>query len=365
MLLQCTKKLLDELKVKPALGAEKEPSFSYHANIVCDGNEKMVVIINDEDESLIKINIEGFDDINIINENIINSVKKHYMNEGCAENFIINSQEIIYTKTSSRSLISKLNYGFKHLSFITEEDNTDIIFVYLRALTNLYGIVPLSKVAEIFNSQNELKIDVKDIENAVSKRSLKKELFILYDNYFVEASIICENSFEELLKQQENKPYYIPEKSELLKYENEFYYQDTEEYKKLKVFIKENFVMDEEKLSIICEDLRFICGGLNFSIDSILGELNGKKIYFKDKKQLYNLISIVMELANNTRIWANRGFAPKETNGSIVGLGKYSLFIKKFKKANKLGRNDLCTCGSGKKYKKCCLQKINQHQHSY
>lgn len=25
---------------------------------------------------------------------------------------------------------------------------------------------------------------------------------------------------------------------------------------------------------------------------------------------------------------------------------------------DKVGRNDLCSCGSGKKYKKCCLQKI-------
>ncbi len=26
----------------------------------------------------------------------------------------------------------------------------------------------------------------------------------------------------------------------------------------------------------------------------------------------------------------------------------------------KIGRNDLCICGSGKKYKKCCLQKSDQ-----
>ena len=26
---------------------------------------------------------------------------------------------------------------------------------------------------------------------------------------------------------------------------------------------------------------------------------------------------------------------------------------------NKIGRNDLCPCGSGKKYKKCCIDKVN------
>ena len=29
----------------------------------------------------------------------------------------------------------------------------------------------------------------------------------------------------------------------------------------------------------------------------------------------------------------------------------------------KLGRNDLCHCGSGKKYKKCCLQKDEEAEH--
>jgi len=26
--------------------------------------------------------------------------------------------------------------------------------------------------------------------------------------------------------------------------------------------------------------------------------------------------------------------------------------------SEKIGRNDLCSCGSGKKYKKCCLGKV-------
>ncbi len=29
-------------------------------------------------------------------------------------------------------------------------------------------------------------------------------------------------------------------------------------------------------------------------------------------------------------------------------------------KRNKIGRNQKCTCGSGKKYKKCCLHKQQQ-----
>ncbi len=37
--------------------------------------------------------------------------------------------------------------------------------------------------------------------------------------------------------------------------------------------------------------------------------------------------------------------------------------MAKQKKTKKIGRNDPCPCGSGKKYKKCCLHKDEQHQH--
>ena len=32
--------------------------------------------------------------------------------------------------------------------------------------------------------------------------------------------------------------------------------------------------------------------------------------------------------------------------------------MKRKKKKNKIGRNDLCPCGSGLKYKKCCMKRI-------
>ncbi|RCV63967.1 hypothetical protein C5S53_11155 [Methanophagales archaeon] len=41
-----------------------------------------------------------------------------------------------------------------------------------------------------------------------------------------------------------------------------------------------------------------------------------------------------------------------------VRYGIGGLAIENFsKKKKKIGRNDPCPCGSGKKYKKCCLRK--------
>jgi preprotein translocase subunit SecA len=61
----------------------------------------------------------------------------------------------------------------------------------------------------------------------------------------------------------------------------------------------------------------------------------------------------VIELSNNTRQWALKGYTPSELlqeENSNTSKAK----IIKMTKSNKIGRNEPCPCGSGKKYKKCC-----------
>jgi uncharacterized protein YecA (UPF0149 family) len=38
----------------------------------------------------------------------------------------------------------------------------------------------------------------------------------------------------------------------------------------------------------------------------------------------------------------------------------YSLYNKQKIKMGDVGRNDPCPCGSGKKFKKCCINKVNK-----
>lgn len=72
-----------------------------------------------------------------------------------------------------------------------------------------------------------------------------------------------------------------------------------------------------------------------------------------------------MELANNTRIWENNGHTPNEIFEKYEKPHLRPLPDKPFKfrsnesviKKEKIGRNDPCPCGSGKKYKKCCFGK--------
>jgi preprotein translocase subunit SecA len=54
--------------------------------------------------------------------------------------------------------------------------------------------------------------------------------------------------------------------------------------------------------------------------------------------------------------------ADGSTGGGQSGGGGATQTIAPHKPGLKVGRNDLCPCGSGKKYKKCCLPKDEMAQ---
>ena len=52
----------------------------------------------------------------------------------------------------------------------------------------------------------------------------------------------------------------------------------------------------------------------------------------------------LIKLANSVRRWSYKGYSQTEIDNK-----KKTVVVEV-----KVGRNDVCICGSGKKYKKCC-----------
>ena len=225
---------------------------------------------------------------------------------------------------------------------------------YIVSLTNLYGIVHMEKVVEIYNMQNDDKIDVSIVEEIAEDchQELNEQFSFREDPYFVHESIVRFDEFDLELAKKDGKPFYIPQKSELLKYKDEFYFEKTKEFKALfryvlTHFTKGNKLMAEE----LCEDIQLSCQ-IDSSPSNIFQEFTRRDIVFEDDKQVSDVMDLVINLANNTRIWDNNGHTPQE-----IFKQYESEHIKAIPRQShkKVGRNDLCPCGSGKKYKKCCL----------
>ena len=63
------------------------------------------------------------------------------------------------------------------------------------------------------------------------------------------------------------------------------------------------------------------------------------------------LVGLLGNLRNTLPLWELNGWSATEQIEMVTGQ---KLFVDDFGRPLKIGRNDPCPCGSGKKYKKCC-----------
>lgn len=77
----------------------------------------------------------------------------------------------------------------------------------------------------------------------------------------------------------------------------------------------------------------------------------------QDEDKAEAVLAPLAALNNATRLWQLKGHTPEELM-AMTGEGRVIPF-NQVRKA-KVGRNDPCPCGSGKKYKNCCLRKDEQ-----
>ncbi|MBS4020879.1 MAG: SEC-C domain-containing protein [Dethiobacter sp.] len=245
----------------------------------------------------------------------------------------------------------------------------ELVLDYVKSLTHLYGLVHKDKVVEIYNLQNEDMIDGEAIDSILEEgtKELRDNFVEISGDFIVAETILKYNNFNEQLNHRKGKPFYIPEKEELLKYNDETYFEINKEYSALKSYVANNiFDGDEFKAEMLSEDVQGICQ-YGFSVNSAFDVFNRRKVNFQSEKQVSEVTQLIMDLANNTRLWENNGHTPNEIfnkmerhklrplpNAGVPNLLGIPGGLTTGNK--KIGRNDSCPCGSGKKYKKCCGQ---------
>lgn len=195
---------------------------------------------------------------------------------------------------------------------------------YIIALVNLYGLVHRDRVMEIYNSQNKIKLSKTDLDTYFDtpKRLLEENFIAVYKDYFVDTSFLEVEKFDMMLEEKSDKPYYVPEKEELLKYAKGIYYEKNKEYQALVDYIGVNFSPDDPKTaSNLAEEVQMI-SQITFNIQLIMDSFNEKGIVFKSVEQANELANLIMNVANNVRLWKNNGYTSRELS-EILDNYKY------------------------------------------
>lgn len=289
---------------------------------------------------------------------------------------------------------------------------------YFNAMANLYGIIPLRKAFEIISEQSpSLLTEEEFLAFAEVARHECEDYFILgedelymdgkeksaWEREIIDVTLFDEgiDSYHETLGLQRGKPYYIPEKKQLLFYDNPFFCEVTPEVLRMKRFLADRFSLDDDKLDAVFVDLLYGIRCKNADFSRVMSRLHELGLDFSREADVRKFVDLYQSFHNQTRMQCNRGYTPdemfdmqppeqrtpqslslgpnirkaiadgtmdaKELREGIMSMElpsealRFSL-LKEIadaegaakQKPKKVGRNEPCPCGSGKKYKHCC-----------
>lgn len=250
----------------------------------------------------------------------------------------------------------------------SEGKRMERIFQTVQALVNLYGAVKAEKIKEIYNSQNTEKAKYVYLRNPYPEREKADLVFVFdmeevvifdrqlgdhemgtWENWIVHTTILEEEDVERFCGAKTGKPYYAPKREELLRYADFLYFEKSNAYRRLLRFAQQRLMKGKSKLaSEMVEELYGYCLD-QLSLQGAMDIINCYDVVFDSEQQIQKTMELIVEMANWIRTWKNNGYSI----GELARVREEQASGK----VKKIGRNDPCPCGSGKKYKKCCLGK--------
>lgn len=179
MLIQCTKKLLTELKVTPAPALEESSLFSWHANLLTVNRKRTLVLMNDSSRYIIVLYGLKAKELKNLNELILQALKETFQKEGIKddviETYISSSSEITYTTTKNRTLVSRLNKACESVLYFEEDINQSEI-IQTQLSKRLSRLLVGNGKNDYTQPNQEL---YKDLENLISGPIFHSEAFVL------------------------------------------------------------------------------------------------------------------------------------------------------------------------------------------
>lgn len=216
-------------------------------------------------------------------------------------------------------------------------------------IVNTYGIIQVDyELSNMLNDLLEEEIDVDylielidyniDIRRNTYIPNCDTDLFLVSNNLYNPQEIIGE-------RRKRNLDYKKFTKDEL-KYNNlESLIKRDDAQKAIKLLKDINYEMP--KLLVKAFILKIMC---SVQID-VKDFINVENLKFDNIDQANKYLQLMMNLHNNIPHYALYGYSPNELMKIQIEEIKKQ---EESSKNKKIGRNDPCPCGSGKKYKNCC-----------
>lgn len=243
-----------------------------------------------------------------------------------------------------RACLALLDSGFQ-----ARKARADLIHAYALSAVNLYGIMAIHNFLHVFNRQNAHELDMEELQPILERNIAADRGYMIWERYLV-SDAFADNSFRDvpdLMAEIGDKPRYLPPKEEFLRYVDENYYERTRQTDQMQNFLRLECGMDVLTTQNLMLQLHF-GAVLDAEVGELLGLMNEHGISL-DEDSLPVFLGLLSDMYQHTRRWADNGHTPEELERKRRPRETPAIPTRL-----RVGRNDPCPCGSGKKYKRCC-----------
>ena len=288
---------------------------------------------------------------NVINENYSAKSKKElvknildnlndelsYLDEFEIEDLLDYNGSILYRDTDSALLENGFIFSYKDKDEVKCFIPNDIVEILrknayqgndVKNLVNGYleinGIIEKEKLRELLNQYHNLDLSIKELDEICESIEIN-----IIDKYYTCISNFTIDDIKSFIYIKNSFPKY----KRIDEVQLDLYY---EFYEKLEELMIDKLKLTSESFGVVITCVRN--GSFNEDILNDILESLSIEIKSSEKREILELYK------------ANKGVIPVWTYNGYTSLEKNNIKIKN----EKVGRNDPCPCGSGKKYKKCC-----------
>ena len=227
----------------------------------------------------------------------------------------------------------------------------------------LYGVMTYEALRNLFALRYP-DADMAEIMELFDSTPLYNQWFTERDGKLV-LNGFEKNDYYKYLDQQVQGdiPFYVPTIGEVEELYDQGSLISRESHMKLKDFMEENLGLDPDTASIKLHDRYESVNNhmrVNDAVEAFAaGGEGGPVIEFPSDEIRFKFTELYIEMSRECRVRDNRGhdyyemvaiMSLKSRGNSTGSPAKSGTQVKRAK----IGRNDPCPCGSGKKYKNCC-----------
>ena len=276
---------------------------------------------------------------------------------------------------------------FFNSELLTKAELVVKISNYVAAAATLYGVINCEDFLNFYHYYEEERItkvdlftSIRIIQDIIDEEDIDYEL---HDDLIIHVSIspnMAPKEIEEdglihkvlLEVQEETEEWYLPPAEEVLEYSTSLHINPNDGINQLGEFLVRNRLFQPVKVDEKFTTLDFLLSHFHLAIKFGLPSEAYSEVLHDMLPEFKNLKPILMEelddifvdIFNELRMWSNKGFNLNEIDPAPLNDEKNDLAIYRSQntrtqpcKVEKVGRNEPCPCGSGKKYKKCCDSK--------